>query len=98
MSELPFHITTIAIEEINKIMLNKGIPQEYGLRVGIRGGGCGATFLLGFDKKKDLDEVYYLQNIPIYVDKKHLMYVVGITIDFEETQEGRGFSFERKEA
>jgi len=35
-------------------MLNKGIPQEYGLRVGVRGGGCGATFLLGFDKKKTL--------------------------------------------
>lgn len=97
MLELPFYITPLAIEEINNIIFNKGIPQEYGLRVGIRGGGCGATFLLGFDKKRDTDEAYYLQNIPIYVDKKHLMYVVGITIDFEETQEGRGFTFEKRD-
>ena len=97
MLELPFYITPLAIEEINNIILNKGIPQEYGLRVGIRGGGCGATFLLGFDKQKEADEAYSLQNIPIYVDKKHLMYVVGITIDFEETQEGRGFTFEKRD-
>jgi iron-sulfur cluster assembly protein len=52
--------------------------------------------LIGFDKQKESDETYYLQDIPIYVDKKHLMYVVGISIDFEETQEGRGFTFERR--
>lgn len=97
LAELPFHITSLALEEIKNIMQNKGIPQVYGLRVGIRGGGCGATFLLGFDKKKNTDEEFFLENIPVYVDKKHLMYVIGITIDFEETQEGRGFTFEKRE-
>jgi len=93
MSDLPFHITATALEEIKNIMQNKGIPQDYGLRIGIRGGGCGASFLIGFDKQKESDETYYLQDVLIYVDKKHLMYVVGISIDFEETQEGRGFTF-----
>ena len=97
MPDLPFYISPLAIEEISNVMLNKGIPKEYGLRIGIRGGGCGATFLLGFDKQKESDEIYSIHQIPIYVDKKHLMYVIGITIDFEETQEGRGFTFEKRE-
>lgn len=97
MPEPPFHITPLATDEIRKIMQHKGIPKEYGLRVGIRGGGCSATFLLGFDTHKATDETYYLQDIPIYVDKKHLMYVIGMTIDFEDTQEGRGFTFEKRE-
>jgi iron-sulfur cluster assembly protein len=34
-----------------------------------------------------------LQSVPVYIDKKHLMYVIDIQVDFEETQEGRGFTF-----
>ncbi|KOY85983.1 hypothetical protein AD998_07345 [bacterium 336/3] len=93
MKNLPLNFTEEAIVEVRNIMQNKGIPAEYGLRIGIRGGGCGATFMLGFDKEKPTDEAYLFQNVPVYIDKKHLMYVIDIQVDFEETQEGRGFTF-----
>jgi iron-sulfur cluster assembly protein len=93
MKNLPLKFTEEAITEVKNIMQNKGIPAGYGLRVGVRGGGCGATFMLGFDKEKATDEVYMLQDVPVYIDKKHLMYVIDIEVDFEETQEGRGFTF-----
>ena len=32
--------------------------EGYGLRVGVRGGGCGVHLILGFDKPKPTDLVY----------------------------------------
>jgi len=96
MKTLPLYFTEGAIIEVKNIMQNKGIPAEYGLRIGVRGGGCGATFMLGFDKEKPTDETYSLGEVPVYIDKKHLMYIVDIEVDFEETQEGRGFTFTKK--
>lgn len=90
----PVTISSRATEEIRKIMLTKNIPAEYGLRIGIKGGGCGGvSLILGFDKKKETDLAYYHEGIPVYVDKKHTMYLIGKQVDFAETEEGRGFMF-----
>jgi iron-sulfur cluster assembly protein len=90
----PVSISPRALEEIRKIMLTKNIPAEYGLRVGIKGGGCGGvSLLLGFDKKKDSDLSYEIENIPVYVDKKHTMYVIGKQVDFYDGEDARGFMF-----
>jgi iron-sulfur cluster assembly protein len=90
----PVTISAKAAAEIRKIMLTKNIPAEYGLRVGIKGGGCGgAALMLGFDKQKDTDLVFTIDNIPVYVDKKHTLYVIGKEIDFLENEEARGFMF-----
>ena len=38
--------------EIAKIMAANNIPATYGLRVGVKGGGCsGLSYSLGFDKE-----------------------------------------------
>jgi iron-sulfur cluster assembly protein len=95
----PVTISARAAEEIRKIMQTKNIPADYGLRVGIKGGGCGgASLLLGFDKKKDSDLVYVVDEIPVYVDKKHTLYVIGKEIDFLENEQARGFMFVDKNA
>ncbi|WP_448528352.1 HesB/IscA family protein [Raineya sp.] len=90
---LPLNITPLALQEIRNIKANKGIPSEYALRIGIRGAGCGASFLIGFDKPKPTDEIYETEDLQILIDKRHLMYIIGIQVDFEETTEGRGFTF-----
>jgi iron-sulfur cluster assembly protein len=91
---IPVTITDRAINEIRTIMLTKNIPPEYGLRVGIRGSGCGgAALMIGFDKKKDADMAYTIADIPVYVDKRHTLYVIGKIIDFHESEEARGFMF-----
>ncbi len=90
----PVTLTPKAAEEVRKIMQTKNIPAEYGLRVGVRGGGCaGVKLIIGFDKKKEADQCYTIEGIPVLVDKGHTMYVVGKQIDFYEGNEGRGFMF-----
>lgn len=92
----PVTLSEKATEEVINIMQNKGIPADYGLRIGIKGGGCGSMgFMLGFDKKKEDDIDYSKNNIPIYVDKRHVMYLIGVEVDFYEGSDERGFVFNK---
>jgi iron-sulfur cluster assembly protein len=90
---VPITISDRAAAEIRNIMQTKNIPADYGLRVGVKGGGCGVSLLLGFDKQKDSDRGYVVQDIPVYIDRKHAMYVIGKEIDFHESEDARGFMF-----
>lgn len=91
---IPVTITTRAVDEILKIMHTKNIPSDYGLRIGIKGSGCGgAALMIGFDKKKETDLIYSIADITIYIDKRHALYVVGKEIDFYESAETHGFMF-----
>lgn len=91
----PVSLTLRAAEEVRKIMQTKNIPSDYGLRIAVRGGGgCGgAQLIIGFDKKKDADIAYHIDGIPVYVDKKHTLYVIGKQVDFYDGADARGFMF-----
>lgn len=91
----PVKLSERAAEEVRKIMQTKNIPEGYGLRIGVRGGhGCGgAQLIIGFDKMKESDLSYVVNKIPIYVDKKHTMYVIGKEVDWVEGETERGFTF-----
>lgn len=89
----PVQITEKARKEIKDIMANKKIPEGYGLRVGVKGGGCGVAFILGFDKLKENDLSYELDDIPIYIQKREIMFLVGKEVDFYEGSDARGFVF-----
>ena len=88
----PVTISDRALTEIRHIMQTKNIPAEFGLRVGVKGGGCGVSLMIGFDKQKDSDHSYLVEEIPVYVDKRHTMYIIGKEVDFYEGEEGRGFT------
>jgi iron-sulfur cluster assembly protein len=90
----PVTISEKAAAEIRKIMQTKNIPEDYSLRVGIRGGGCGGvSLMIGFDKQKASDLAYFIEGIPVLVDKKHTMYIIGKEVDFYEGADARGFMF-----
>lgn len=90
----PITISDRASDEIRHIMKTKGIPDDYGLRVGMKGGGCGGmSLMIGFDKKKESDLSYEVGGITVYVDKKHAMYLMGKQVDFIDESDGRGFTF-----
>jgi len=94
----PVDLSEKAIVEVKNIMQTKGIPEDYGLRIGIKGGGCGAMgFMLGFDKQNDEDIAYSKSDIPIYVDKKQVMYLLGVEVDFYDESDERGFVFNKPE-
>ncbi len=88
----PILITSNAIEEIFSTLNDNKIPAEYGLRVGLKGGACSGSFLLGFDTKLPDDNEYFIDGVKVFIDKRHLMYVLGVTVDYEEGSNGSGYT------
>lgn len=93
VSQNPVTISKTAAEEIKKMMTTKNIPEGYGLRVGVRGGGCGVQLILGFDKPKETDLVYEYEGIPVMFEKRHMMFLIGKQVEFYEGADARGFHF-----
>lgn len=94
----PVTITEKALKEIKNILNNKSIPADYGLRVGVKGGGCGVTFVLGFDKKKENDLEYDVDGVQVYIQKRETMFLIGKEVDFYEGSDARGFVFNTPES
>ena len=95
----PISFTEKALEEVKVILRDKNVPAEYGLRVGVQGGGCsGMSYMLGFDKPTDADETFELDGVTLIMDKKHGMYVMGMEVDFKDGLDARGFIFNNPNA
>ena len=93
-------ITDKARQEITKIMSTNKIPETYGLRVGVKGGGCsGLSYSLGFDSEaREGDKVIDKDGIRLFVDPKSLFYLSGTHLDFTDGLNGRGFVFNNPNA
>ncbi|MBS3946506.1 MAG: iron-sulfur cluster insertion protein ErpA [Melioribacter sp.] len=93
-------ITEKAINQVKKIKEENSIPEDYALRVGVKGGGCsGLTYQLGFDGElKNGDTVIEKDGLKIYVDGKSLFYLSGTILDFSDGLNGRGFVFNNPNA
>lgn len=91
---LPVTITTKALAEIRKVRDKKKIPDFYGLRIGLKGGaGCGGgSFVLGFDVKNEKDSEFRVDDIPVFIEKRQILYLAGKLIDYVEGEES-GFAF-----
>jgi iron-sulfur cluster assembly protein len=93
-------VTEKAQKEIKKIMDENKIPENYGLRVGVKGGGCsGLTYQLGFDaENKEGDTIINSDLVKLYVDGKSLFYLSGTELDFSDGLNGKGFVFNNPNA
>ena len=89
----PIDISERAQKEIKLILTKKGIPEDYCLRIGVRGAGCGVAFKLGFDHPKEKDEQFEIEGIKVIVQKAEMMFLIGKKIDFYDEADGRGFFF-----
>lgn len=99
LTDSPVTLTEGAYKELMKIRTEKNIPEEYGLRIGVKGGGCaGLSYILGFDLKNENDNTYKLDDITIYMEKTQGMYLVGMEIDFVDGLNSRGFTFNNPNA
>jgi len=93
-------ITEKAEKEIKRIMKDNNVPENYGLRVGVKGGGCsGLTYTLNFDDaSKEGDSVIESNDIKLFVDGKSLFYLMGTELDFSDGLNGKGFKFNNPNA
>jgi iron-sulfur cluster assembly protein len=95
----PVSISQSAINQLNRIREEQNIPVEYGLRIGVKGGGCsGFSYVLGFDAKGEGDDEFDIQGIRVFMQKSHAIYLLGMEISWEEGLNNRGFSFNNPNA
>ena len=95
----PVRMSGRATEEVKKILTTQSIPEGYGLRVGVRGGGCsGMSYVLGFDKLREHDLTFDYEGISLYIDKRHGLYLMGTKIDYHVGLNARGFTFNNPNA
>jgi len=95
----PIKITDSAIKQLKRIAGEQNVPEEYGLRVGVKGGGCsGFSYILGFDVLKEKDQVFEIQGFKVFMEKSHSMYLLGMEIDWLEGLNNRGFTFNNPNA
>ena len=92
---VPVKLTASAIEMVRSIMEEKEIPSDYSLRIGIRqGSGCaGVNYILGFDHAREGDQQFNLEGIPVVIEKKQTMFLVGMTVDWVTEDGQQGFTF-----
>ncbi|KAF0152555.1 MAG: iron-sulfur cluster assembly accessory protein [Ignavibacteria bacterium] len=93
-------VTEKAIKQVIRIKEENNIPEEHGLRIGVKGGGCsGLTYQMGFDGEvKDSDTVIEKDGVKIIVDGKSLFYLTGTVLDFSDGLNGKGFVFNNPNA
>jgi iron-sulfur cluster assembly protein len=95
----PVTFTDGAIEELNRLRSSLVTAEESFLRIGVKGGGCsGLSYLLAFDKKEDGDKEFQIQGMEVVMNKAHVMYVLGMVIDWENGLNNRGFTFNNPNA
>ncbi|MEZ4952489.1 MAG: iron-sulfur cluster assembly accessory protein [Saprospiraceae bacterium] len=95
----PITLTPGAIKQLLRIRDEQNIPDDHGLRIGVKGGGCsGFSYVLGFDKKEETDEVYVIDGMNVFMQKSHAIYLLGMEIDWLEGLQNRGFSFNNPNA
>src|SRR5215217_6648316 len=95
----PVTFTEGAVKELYKLKDQQEIGEDFGLRVGVEGGGCsGMNYVLGFDQMKDGDKEYNIDGIRVFMHKAHGMYLAGMQIDFQNGLNARGFTFNNPNA
>lgn len=95
----PVILTDRAAKQILQIKENEDLDDNLYLRVAVEGGGCsGLSYKLGFDIRTDEDNIVTSNDIEIVIDPKHLMYLNGITIDYPDGLDARGFTFDNPNA
>ncbi len=92
-------ISSQAIEHINYLKKKEKAPEK-ALRISIKEGGCsGFSYKLDFDDKKTpMDKFFKSGGVPIVIEGKSLLYIMGMTLDYEGGLNGKGFIFSNPNA
>ncbi len=93
-------LTQAAADKLLGIMDEKGLREDYGLRVFVGGGGCsGLQYGMTFDNSpRETDLVFEQSGLRVIVDPRSLPYIMGANIDYVDSLMGGGFHLENPNA
>jgi iron-sulfur cluster assembly protein len=98
-NNIPITFTNYAIDEIKKLYLEGGYSSDFGLRLGVKGGGCsGFSYIFEFDSRKENDIMFVVEGVSIYIDISQELYLYNCQIDYKDGLENRGFIFNNPNA
>jgi iron-sulfur cluster insertion protein len=92
---LPITLTEKAASEVRRIAADQAAETPLYLRVRVVGGGCsGFQHKLDLDEtvNEKLDETFESHGVNIVIDKRSMLYLDGVTVDFHDDLNKRGFS------
>lgn len=79
------------------LMLKQQQGKDLCLRVGVRQGGCsGMSYMMDFEDPTNInehDEIFDYEGFKIICDKKSLLYLYGLQLDYSNAMIGGGFQF-----
>lgn len=86
-------VTQTAAERITKMLASRG--KGIGIRIGVKTTGCsGLAYILEYvDELQNGDEVFESLGCTIIIDKKSLVYLFGLEIDYTKKGLNEGFDF-----
>lgn len=87
-------LTEAAAKQV-KLLLEKRGKLSYGIRVGVKSGGCaGHSYYVEYaDDKNQFDEIVEEKGVKILIDPKALMYLINTEMDYVDGQFKAGFVF-----
>ena len=98
-------LTEKAATEVKRIVAEQltgpDAPPEVFLRMSVKGGGCsGFQHKLDLDKEMNpkLDEKFEQHGVAIVIDRRSLMYLNDVVVDFHDDLNKRGFSISNPNA
>ncbi|MBD2360910.1 MULTISPECIES: HesB/IscA family protein [unclassified Anabaena] len=88
-------LSQAALRQVKSLQDKQG--QDLCLRVGVRQGGCsGMSYMMDFEQESQItpqDEVFDYDGFKIVCDKKSLLYLYGLMLDYSDAMIGGGFQF-----
>ncbi len=89
-----------ASSQIKHLKLSENRTSDEFLRIFVKKGGCsGFSYKMDFDQQiKAGDKNFEINDIKVVVDKESLLYLIGMTLDFEGGLNGQGFVFSNPNA
>lgn len=93
-------VTQTAAGKIEQLKLEEKAPPQSMLRVFVKRGGCsGFSYKMNFDTEvKESDKVFESFNTKVVIDSQSLLYLLGMTLDYEGGLNGKGFIFSNPNA
>ena len=93
-------ISESAAKKIETLKVEDKAPAEAFLRVKVKRGGCsGYSYKMEFDQALGAkDKLFEMHGSKVVVDDQSLLYLLGMTLDFEGGLNGKGFVFQNPNA